>query len=106
MAKLETYRKYFSNIHEKTPLSLFKNYIMNLIQLAEDQQKEIEMEKLASASAYQIDERPRYDVLEVKEIVIHTGEVAVIHYTNGTCQYVGDVSYSDSSLVVVEGEDN
>lgn len=41
---------------------------------------------------------------KIKEVVIYADEVAVIYYTNGACEHVGDVSYSDAFLVVDEGD--
>lgn len=42
MENLNTYRKYFEVIDERTSFSLIKKYVIQLIDLAEDQQEEIE----------------------------------------------------------------
>jgi hypothetical protein len=38
MDKLKKYKNYFELIDERTPFSLFKKYVFELIELAEDQQ--------------------------------------------------------------------
>jgi hypothetical protein len=42
MTKIKDYRNYFEMIDERTPFSLFKKYVLDMIELAEEQQKELE----------------------------------------------------------------
>lgn len=41
MAEIKDYKNYFELLDERTPFSLFKKYVLQLIELAEEQQKEI-----------------------------------------------------------------
>ena len=45
MEELQPYKKYFNLIDERTSFSLFKKYVFNLINIAEEQQAEIEQLK-------------------------------------------------------------